>query len=67
MHVDREKCIMIEGKTKSELKIDNSSGFNTVEEEGKDEYDDSGFDSVDYGDDQYRKDSGLWKGKRDNS
>lgn len=63
MHVDREKCIMIEGKTKSELKIDNSSGFNTVDEEGDDEHDDSGFDKIDYGDDQYRKDSGLWQGK----
>lgn len=64
MHVDREKCIMIEGKTKSELKVSNSSGFNVVEDDGPtDEYDDSEFDKVNYGDDQYRKDSGLWQGK----
>lgn len=64
MHVDREKCIMIEGKTKSEIKINSSSGFNVVEGDGPtDEYDDSDFDKINYGDDQYRKDSGLWQGK----
>jgi hypothetical protein len=55
---------MIEGKTRSELKVNNSSGFNVVEDDGPtDEYDDSDFDKVNYGDDQYRKDSGLWQGK----
>ena len=64
LFVDRDKCIMIEGKTKSEIKVNKSEGFDVVEDGYEDEeVSDEEFNKVDYGDDQYRKDSGLWKSK----
>lgn len=75
MYVERDKAIMIEGKTKSELKINNSEGFNVIDEaysetmsiSNDDTLSDDDFDKVNYGDSQYRKDSRLWQGKRADS
>lgn len=76
LHIERDKCIITEGKTNFELKAtrdDNMSGFNFIEGddeqssgEAADDYDDEEFDRFDYGDDKYRKDGPLRTPKRDN-